>query len=154
VASASGGPKSPASDAVGSRCGADVPGALGLCVRCGQPLPDNTSEPRYVVVRRAPARPLARREAQRLLANAAPGLGPDEAERQLRALLVRLEAITGTLCSVRQRVVESYVVAEADAGGQTTDDLVAALRREQEVVSGTVAEMERLDRRMADVALE
>jgi hypothetical protein len=69
-------------------------------------------------------------------------------------LLVRLEAVTDTMRSVRQRVLESYLNTEADVGSVVTDRLAAALAREQQVVAATVAEMETLDRRMLDLAVE
>lgn len=69
-------------------------------------------------------------------------------------LLVRLESITDTLRSVRQRILETYVAAEAEAGSKVVDELVETLRREQGVVSDTVTEMEKLDRHMSEMVIE
>ena len=69
-------------------------------------------------------------------------------------LLIRIESITDTLRSVRQRILETYVTAEAEGGSELVDTLVATLKREEGVVSATLSEMERLDRDMPGLPIE
>lgn len=68
------------------RCASGLLAALTICPRCGEAVPDNASSPRYLVLRGEPARPSARRETARLLADSETGPLPAEVERQLRDL--------------------------------------------------------------------
>lgn len=63
-------------------------------------------------------------------------------------LLVRLEAITDALRSLRQRAIETQV-ADAARAAPAIDEILSDLRRELDVAAAAVGEMDELDRALA-----